>query len=146
MWNFFAYVLSDPIARPTVQVSASHSRLVTTKLTATPQPSTTTGPGWSLPSSVNPSVSPSPPASNANGPSVASAPAAPQLPHAGKVIQPQHRATTNSGSLKKDGSGKPVWGNVRGGVSSPDTRVQDDFPTAAEVANGTFHVQSVKTL
>lgn len=140
-------ILKKSIARPTAQPSASHSRLVTTKLTAAPQPSTTTGPGWSRPSSVNHSAASSPsPVANVNGPNSTALPAAPQLPHAGKIIQPQHRAAAltpaAAGSAKKEGSGKPVWGNVRSGVSPPDTRVQNDFPTAAEVANGEFLAQT----
>jgi hypothetical protein len=34
-----------------------------------------------------------------------------------------------------------VWGNVRSGVSPPNTRAQDDFPTAAEVASGVFNIK-----
>lgn len=118
---------------------------MTTKLTAAPQTSSTTGAGWSRPSSGNLSTapSPSPVAANANGlnKDLASTPGAPQLPHAGKVIQPQHRGTAQDnvgGSLKKDGSGKPVWGNLSSSASAAETRTQNDFPTAAEVAIGAF--------
>ena len=83
---------------------------------------------------------------NANGPSVAPIPAAPQLPHAGKVIQPQHRAAAPAPAAKKEGSGKPVWANVRSSGFPPDTRVQNDFPTAAEVANGESHANICEIL
>jgi hypothetical protein len=117
---------------------------VTTKLTATPQTSTT-GPGWSRPSSASPSIVPSPSSTpNANSSSQGPPPAAPQLPHAGKVIQPQPRAIASgsqSGSSRVDSSGsnKPVWGNVKAAASKWNSRVQNDFPTAAEVAQGMYH-------
>lgn len=70
---------------------------------------------------------------------------APQLPHAGKVIQPQPRA----GGTQKDlfggnsgggagGPGKPVWGGgvPKATVAKWDSKAQNDFPTAAEVAQG----------
>ena len=95
-----------------------------------------TGPGWSRPSSAAPSSSPV----SVNGPSAAPAPAAPQLPHAGKVIQPQHRA--HAPVLKSDTLGKPVWGNVRSEGLAPDATVHSDFPTAAEVAHGASHGQT----
>ncbi|KAA1468556.1 hypothetical protein DENSPDRAFT_474280 [Dentipellis sp. KUC8613] len=132
---------SSSAVKPTSQPTASHSRLVTTKLTASPQPSTTTGPGWSRPSSVAPSVAPSPGATSspANASTSTSAPhGPPQLPVAGKVIQPQPRgASAASPKDAPNGSIKPVWGNLKGSVGGAgvtDSRVQSDFPTAAEVA------------
>ncbi|KAI0322274.1 hypothetical protein OF83DRAFT_854838 [Amylostereum chailletii] len=134
--------------KPIPPTSALHSRLVTAKLTATSQSSTTTGPGWSRPSSVTPSAAVSPaPSSSASNPPPSTTPAPhgpPQLPHAGKVIQPQPRSSmslsysvTSKDNL--NGSSKPVWGNIKSnaGMSTrPDGTVQNDFPTAAEVAQG----------
>jgi serine/arginine repetitive matrix protein 2 len=138
-------------ARPTAQNSASHSRLVTTKLTATPQASTT-GPGWSRPSSATASVAPSPSSTpNANSSSQGPQPTAPQLPHVGKVIQPQPRAVASgsqSGGSRQDvsgGSNKPVWGNVKASTSKWNAKVQNEFPTAAEVAQG-LHSRNVTML
>lgn len=131
------------IARPAVQTATSHSRLVTAKLTATAQPSITTGPGWSRPGSAAPSHAstapspiPQPPHGAQPTPGVPpiSTSGAPALPHAGKVIQPQPRSVV----APKDGlpGGKaPVWGNVkRANEASLGT---NDFPTAAEVAQAT---------
>ncbi|KAG7450247.1 uncharacterized protein BT62DRAFT_1072351 [Guyanagaster necrorhizus] len=131
-------------ARPSVQSSYPHSRLVTAKLTAAPQPSTTTGPGWSRPSSVAPGLQPTPTpngiatqsssSSQPKGPAT-SAPGPPQLPHAGMVIQPQPRAATQISQTDGMTSGKSVWGNLRSSNSLPSgVRVQSEFPTAAEVA------------
>ncbi|KAL1738969.1 hypothetical protein HDZ31DRAFT_69429, partial [Schizophyllum fasciatum] len=131
---------ASTIARPAVQTATSHSRLVTAKLTATPQPSTTTGPGWSRPGSAAPSHASSAPSPNpqpphgaqpAPGAPAGGSSAAPALPHAGKVIQPQPRSAV----APKDGpaSGKaPVWGAVK--RPSEATFGVSDFPTAAEVA------------
>lgn len=133
------------IATPkqTPEVSSMHSRLVTAKLTSTPRPSTT-GPGWSRPSSAAPSPStPAPPSNAGKGLVPSSSAAAPQLPHAGKVIQPQPRTSVTGASatviVKETLSvtTRPAWGNIRTGqVTAPkaDARVQNDFPTAAEVA------------
>ncbi|KAJ3500314.1 hypothetical protein NLJ89_g9855 [Agrocybe chaxingu] len=131
----------SPAARPATQPTTSHSRLVTAKLTASPAVSSTAG--WSRPSSVAPS-----PATVTNSPSSTSPlptpstltlnTAAPQLPHAGKVIQPQPRAAAAPlGSLQKESSSKPVWGNIKPPSVvpiRPDIE-PSDFPTAAEVAN-----------
>ncbi|KAF9229562.1 hypothetical protein BS17DRAFT_28049 [Gyrodon lividus] len=133
----------SPAPRPAPQPSGSHSKLVTTKLTSTAQLSTTTGPGWSRPSSATPPVSTTP-SSSSNPPplqQLAPSPAAPQLPHFGKVIQPQpRRAIVSSSSLvKKDSSStKPAWGNAKSlSVNSfADNTARNDFPTAAEVAQG----------
>ncbi|KAK0208481.1 hypothetical protein DFS33DRAFT_1303853 [Desarmillaria ectypa] len=131
-------------ARPSVQSSYPHSRLVTAKLTAAPQPSTTTGPGWSRPSSVAPGLQPTTtpnvipaqvtsssqpkgPATSTHGPS--------QLPHAGMVIQPQPRAASQISQTDGMTSGKSAWGNLRSSTSLPSgVRAQSGFPTAAEVA------------
>ncbi|KAF5382894.1 hypothetical protein D9757_006294 [Collybiopsis confluens] len=144
-----------PGAKPTIQSSASssstlHPRLVTTKLTATAQLSPSPGPGWSRPSSVTPPVAnPSP--NGAPTPSQASAstslPAAPQLPHAGKVIQPQPRSFGLAQAVYRDGGhaaaaavgAKPAWGKTSipataASATRADPRTQSDFPTAAEVA------------
>ncbi|KAG1755030.1 uncharacterized protein EDB91DRAFT_1042587 [Suillus paluster] len=139
-------------ARPVAPPSSSHSRLVTTKLTAAPVLSTTTGSGWSRPSSATPPVSstpstssnappphPLPPAATA-APASVPIPAAPQLPVAGKVIQPQPRAiaSTSSATAKKDAASKPAWGHpkVVAPALFPDSAGPSDFPTAAEVAQG----------
>ncbi|KAM6497945.1 hypothetical protein JOM56_005893 [Amanita muscaria] len=151
------------VSRPPAQSSSPHSRLVTTKLTATAS-SPSSAPGWSRPSSTGPSAT----ATGANSPntqtpapsvpsnpppsSSAPAPAAPPLPHPGKVIQPvpqsastQQHAAVTTGPVKETGSNnsstlssKPVWGNLRRSSttsSRPDVTV-NDFPTAAEVALG----------
>lgn len=143
--NCFIFMI--PPARPQIQNSSSHSRLVTTKLTAAPNVSTTAA-GWSRPSSAAPSSA----ATGSNSPIgtsplpssavIASAPpAAPQLPHVGKVIQPQPRAalvqTTQAETITKV-SNKPVWGNVVSSVVPARLDITpNDFPTAAEVAKGT---------
>ncbi|KAG2156468.1 uncharacterized protein EDB93DRAFT_913624 [Suillus bovinus] len=136
--------------RPVAPPISTHSRLVTTKLTAAPVLSTTTGPGWSRPPSAAPPVS-STPSTSSNGPppqplphtaapAPVSIPAAPQLPVAGKVIQPQPRAivSTSSTTGKKDTPSKPAWGHpkVVAPVLLPDSAGPSDFPTAAEVAHG----------
>ncbi|KIM48390.1 hypothetical protein M413DRAFT_22895 [Hebeloma cylindrosporum] len=135
---------SSAAARPSIQPAPPYSRLVTTKLTASPAVASSTA-GWSRPSSVAPSpatVSSSPnstsplPTAPASQPSTTSAP---QLPHAGKVILPQPRSSVAPvSSLQKDsGSSKPVWGNVKIPTVvpiRPDIQ-PNDFPTAAEVAN-----------
>ncbi|KAH9982213.1 hypothetical protein BGW80DRAFT_1262208 [Lactifluus volemus] len=85
--------------------TTSHSRLVTTKLTKLPSSSTGTGPGWTRPSSTTPSLAPSPVSgvvSSAPPPAPAPLPhGPPQLPHAGKVIQPQPRGATQIPSTSK---------------------------------------------
>jgi serine/arginine repetitive matrix protein 2 len=130
--------------------TSSHSRLVTTKLTKLPSSSTSTGPGWTRPPSTTPSLAPSPVSggvSSASPPAPAPIPhGPPQLPHSGKVIQPQPRGALQIPSTPKpepiNGSGKPAWRNVKpGGTSSgagPPPGVQSEFPTAAEVAQGAF--------
>ncbi|KDQ54750.1 hypothetical protein JAAARDRAFT_37853 [Jaapia argillacea MUCL 33604] len=112
-----------------------HSRLVTAKLTAAPRPSSTTGPGWSRPSSSTPPAPPSPANPNPAAPiPTPASTAAPQLPHVGKVIQPQPRLVAPSKEAPP--TNKPVWGNVKpvASVPMPDITIQSDFPTAAEVA------------
>lgn len=130
-------------AKPVLQPAVSLSRLVTTKLTAVLPTSTLTGPGWSRPTSVTPvaSTSNSPPGGTPSG-SVSSAP---QLPHVGKVIQPQPRGSSVG---KKDGvaPNQPVWGRVKGSGNSLNTDVQNDFPTAAEVAQGMCFVSKYRHL
>jgi serine/arginine repetitive matrix protein 2 len=77
-------------------------------------------------------------------PVLASASGAPQPPHVGKIIQPQPRSAVAGpvpGGPQKDasasGSNKPVWGNLKvTAAPRPDLKVQSDFPTAAEVAQG----------
>ncbi|KZT19377.1 hypothetical protein NEOLEDRAFT_1183420 [Neolentinus lepideus HHB14362 ss-1] len=130
--------------RPTPEASNSHSRLVTAKLTSTPRPSSTTGPGWSRPSSVAPSPSTPAPPMNVNKPSTLPAnPTTPQFPVVGKVIQPQPRASVTGSSSTVlinetlSITTRPAWGNLKNGPAAslkPDVRVQSDFPTAAEVA------------
>ncbi|KAF9243884.1 hypothetical protein BU15DRAFT_71996 [Melanogaster broomeanus] len=132
-------------ARPTPQPSGSHSKLVAARLTSTAQLSTTTGPGWSRPSSAAPPVSTTPSNSSSAPPPqpLAPAPAVPQLPHAGKVIQPQPRrpmASSSSLVKKESSSTKPAWGNAKSlaVASFAGNAARDDFPTAAEVAQGKF--------
>ncbi|KAF8213410.1 hypothetical protein K438DRAFT_1803939 [Mycena galopus ATCC 62051] len=103
--------------RPQAQTAASHSRLVTTKLTAAPQSLSAPGSGWSRPS----------------GP-----------PHPASAIQPQSRpmpvrapgSRETAHSSGGGGVGRPVWGNAPRTQQQqrPDMTSQSDFPTAAEVA------------
>ncbi|EIW86424.1 hypothetical protein CONPUDRAFT_161177 [Coniophora puteana RWD-64-598 SS2] len=128
----------SPVPRPSATPLNLHSRLVTTKLTAAPSLSTTTGPGWSRPSSATPPASstqsaapnstgqPHPPA-----PGPSTGPAPPQLPHAGKVIQPQRS------SVPPKDSSKSAWSSTRPPVAPLSLiATSNDFPTAAEVAQG----------
>ncbi|KAF8272301.1 hypothetical protein EI94DRAFT_1796205 [Lactarius quietus] len=128
----------------------SHSRLVTTKLTKLPSSSAVPTTGWTRPSSTTPSLAPSPVSGTVPtaAPPLAPAPISyggpPQLPHVGKVIQPQPRGAVQAPLPPKpeasSGSSKPAWRNVRqGGNNSgvePPPEVQSEFPTAAEVAQG----------
>jgi serine/arginine repetitive matrix protein 2 len=126
--------------------ATSHSRLKLTKL----QPSSVgTSPGWTRPSSATPSLAPSPVSSSmSSAPPPAPAPAShgpPQLPHVGKVIQPQPRGVIQAPMSRSEftnGSSKPAWRNVKQGGSAPGSGpppgVQSEFPTAAEVAQGAF--------
>ncbi|KZT06357.1 uncharacterized protein LAESUDRAFT_192554 [Laetiporus sulphureus 93-53] len=130
--------------KPMAQTAPSHSRLVTTKLTASPQPSMTTGPGWSRPPSSVSSVAPTPSsATNPKPPPLLTSTtntSAPQPAPAGKVIQPQPRGASEmfATSVKKDGPSRPAWGNAKNAatVVSKLDAVASDFPTAAEVAQG----------
>lgn len=135
--------LNAAIARPTAPPIASHSRLVTAKLTANPISSTA---GWSRPASVASTANASP---NSTSPLPTSAitpnqgSAAPQLPHSGKVIQPQPKsvAQLSHSTLKDSGSGnKPVWGNPNPPSAAPVRYdiPSEDFPTAAEAVKGTM--------
>ncbi|KAF9073850.1 hypothetical protein BDP27DRAFT_1318265 [Rhodocollybia butyracea] len=104
-------------ARPAIPnfSSASHPRLVTTKLTATAQLSPSPGPGWSRPSSVTP------PAPNGTAPTPSATAPQPRLEsHAATASQP-----------------KPTWNPApTANATRADPRTQSDFPTAAEVAQG----------
>ena len=143
-WPSLTYCLAKSPPPPTT----SHPRLVT-KLTKLPSSSAGTSPGWTRPSSATPSLAPSPVSGGVSvAPPPAPAPAShgpPQLPHVGKVIQPQPRGAIQVPSTSKsesaNGSGKPVWRNVKQGGSTtgvgPPPGVQNEFPTAAE-AQGAF--------
>ncbi|KAF8641122.1 hypothetical protein AX17_000764 [Amanita inopinata Kibby_2008] len=147
-------------SRPPTQSTSPHPRLVTAKLTATtPSPSTVAG--WSRPSSTAPPTSaagansPSGPTPVPSAPAIAttasttSAPTAPQLPHAGKVIQPiprsalaQQQVALPTGVGRDGSSGgsanKPAWSNIKAppaSIARPNV-MTNDFPTAAEVAQG----------
>ncbi|KAH9853130.1 hypothetical protein C2E23DRAFT_894867 [Lenzites betulinus] len=127
--------------KPALQTTLSHPRLVTAKLTAASQPSTTTGPGWSRPSSAVPSTAPTPPgASSAKGSPAPNGTlgGVPLPPPVGKVIQPQPRSAQDAVPQRRDNGVKPVWGNVQGSPVNPVKldMAQSDFPTAAEVAQG----------
>ncbi|KAF9036491.1 hypothetical protein BDZ89DRAFT_1130128 [Hymenopellis radicata] len=126
---------TGPVARPALAPSAHSSRLVTAKLTATPQPSTTTGPGWSRPSSAAPSSSTANggPSQLQSGSHVKSS-GPPALPHVGKVIQPQARAAGQASHSDLLPPSKPAWAKV--GSARDEARAHSDFPTAAEVAQG----------
>ncbi|KAI0757262.1 hypothetical protein C8Q80DRAFT_1281926 [Daedaleopsis nitida] len=115
------------------QTTGAHSRLITAKLTATPQPSTT---GWSRPSSAVPSnvPTPLPMMSSKSTSSATSSSMAPLPPPVGKVFQPQPRSNQDVHLVRKDSATKPAWGNAKGGTFDSLDRVHADFPTAAEVA------------
>jgi len=140
------------IVRPTVQSTSSHSKLVTTKLTTGPAVLSTPA-GWSRSPSVAPS--PTPAANSPNSPSPLptspstqpSSTAAPQLSHVGKVIHPQPRtAVVQLNASKEVGGAKPVWGNIKQIAAVPIRPEIQDFPTAAEVANGTLSVPITRAL
>ncbi|KAG6832239.1 hypothetical protein H0H92_004204 [Tricholoma furcatifolium] len=124
---------SSPISQPAIKAGV-------------PAPSST-GAGWSRPSSAAPNNAPgahsphdsSPPLPASSLATTASPSGAPQLPHAGKVIQPQPRTATSIGNLSQKDTlvSKPVWGNPKPAATSRWTDVRDDFPTAAEVAKAT---------
>ncbi|GLB36413.1 putative mRNA processing [Lyophyllum shimeji] len=147
----------SPALRPQAQTSTSHSRLVTTKLTSISPASSASGAGWSRPSSAAPPVaagshspnnaSPPLPSSSLGTPSATAG--APQLPHAGKVIQPQPRSAAAQSALSsKDGPGagttRPAWGNIKSTVPPKRADVQNDFPTAAEVAQVASSLRTAK--
>lgn len=114
--------------------TSSHSRLVTTKLTANPSPASTSNQGWSRPSSVTPTA-PSPSGSaGASLPHAAVGSAAPQLPHVGKIIQPQPRPGSTIGPPKD--SSKLVWGSRAqpNSLANRASSLLQEFPTAAEAA------------
>lgn len=132
------------LARPPIQSTSSHSRLVAAKLTANPAVSSSPG-GWSRPSSVAPSpgTATGSPISTSPLPSVAVAhptSSAPQLPHAGKVIQPQPRAqlVQSQSTPKESAPVKPVWGNIKPSTGVRPDIASSDFPTAAEVAHNSM--------
>jgi serine/arginine repetitive matrix protein 2 len=143
--------LTSGLAKSPPPLATSHPRLVT-KLTKLPSSSAGTSPGWTRPSSTTPSLAPSPVSGGVSvGPPPAPAPAPashgpPQLPHVGKVIQPQPRGAIQTPSTPKpesaNGSSKPAWRNVKQGGNitgvGPPPGVQSEFPTAAEVALGAF--------
>jgi serine/arginine repetitive matrix protein 2 len=140
--------LTSDLAKSPPPTATSHPRLVT-KLTKLPASSAGTSSGWTRPSSTTPSLAPSP---VSGGVPVASPPAPapashgpPQLPHVGKVIQPQPRGAIQTPSTSKsesaNGSSKLAWRNVKPGGSTPGVGpppgVHSEFPTAAE-AQGAF--------
>src|SRR6266852_1058817 len=96
--------LTSGLAKSPPPPTTSHPRLVT-KLTKLPSSSAGTSPGWTRPSSTAPSLAPSP---VSGGVSVAPPPAPapvshgpPQLPHVGKVIQPQPRGAIQTPPTSK---------------------------------------------
>lgn len=114
---FTIYLLArTPTQTP---ASQSHSKLVTAKLTAPATSSATQG--WSRPASTAAPSSSSPPPNPA--PPVTSQ----------KSLHPQQRPP----NAHKDPS-KPAWGSLKS--TSSNTRIPSaaDFPTAAEVAQGSF--------
>ncbi|KAG6910602.1 hypothetical protein DXG01_009553 [Tephrocybe rancida] len=146
---------SSALTRPQTQSTASHSRLVTTKLTSTSPASSASGAGWSRPSSVAPqnatgTHSPnnsSPPLPTTSLTTTPSTTGAPQLPHAGKVIQPQPRAVSalpGLGHRDTIAPTKPVWGNLKSGATPKAPDVRNDFPTAAEVAQVASSLRAAK--
>ncbi|KAH0590389.1 hypothetical protein H2248_000544 [Termitomyces sp. 'cryptogamus'] len=142
-------------ARPQTQPTVTHSRLVTAKLTSTSPASSTSGAGWSRSPSVAPQNATGTHTPNQSSPPLpttslganTSMTGAPQLPHVSKVIQPQPRvASALPGISQKDSSGlaKPVWGNVKSAAVAQRLDVRNDFPTAAEVAQGASSLRTTK--
>ncbi|KAF7339937.1 hypothetical protein MVEN_01911300 [Mycena venus] len=135
-----------PVSRPQTQTATSHSRLVTTKLTAAPQSLSAPGSGWSRPSSATPPATTATTNINGAAPTTpgdsASSSSGPQHSHAASVIQPQPRSMPMRGAGSREnahsagGVGKPVWGTTPKAHQQqrPDMTSQSDFPTAAEVA------------
>ncbi|KAJ7783422.1 hypothetical protein DFH07DRAFT_908018, partial [Mycena maculata] len=121
------------ISRPQTQATASHSRLVTTKLTATPQTLSPAGPGWSRPSSVTPPASTTAPVDGAAAPTTPAS-GDPSTSTSGPPAQPRSTPARGTGMRESVRDGKPVWGNTRAQQQRPDMTSQSDFPTAAEVA------------
>ncbi|KAJ7655143.1 hypothetical protein DFH06DRAFT_1474198 [Mycena polygramma] len=142
--NSAASKTGGPVSRPQTQTAPSHSRLVTTKLTAAPQSLSAPGTGWSRPSSATPPAA----SATANGAAAPTTPGSgdpsssasgPQHPHPSSLAQPQSRPMPSRGLGSRDpgggsGAGKPVWGSARSQQQRPDMTSQSDFPTAAEVA------------
>ncbi|KAJ7275367.1 hypothetical protein B0H12DRAFT_1319136 [Mycena haematopus] len=132
------------VSRPQSQTPTSHSRLVTTKLTAAPQSLSAPGSGWPRPSSSTPPATaittngPAPTPSGSGDPSPSSS--GPQHSHGASAMQTQARPmpVRSAGSRESAGGGvgKPVWGNAPRShpQQRPDMTSQSDFPTAAEVA------------
>ncbi|KIY51370.1 hypothetical protein FISHEDRAFT_70998 [Fistulina hepatica ATCC 64428] len=113
------------VSRSQVQTTASHSRLVTAKLTALPQ--STTGQGWSRPpSNANTPLPQTPIATTPSG-------GPPALPHPGKIIHPQPRGAVPRDSRNVSPVKQAAWGKVQTSGSTPPFTA-NDFPTAAEVA------------
>ncbi len=130
------------VEKPATPTTVTHSRLVTAKLTTDIQRSSTTGPGWSRPSSASSSAAPTPSATIIGPkalPTPSSSSAAPQLPVAGKVIQPQPRGAVEAAPLsRKDSAGKTAWGATKPAsvVQLTPDGASEEFPTAAEAAQG----------
>lgn len=135
--------------KPVLQTAPSHSKLVTTKLTADTPRSSTTGPGWSRPSSTSSSIAAAPAASAGAKPTptatAATSHGIPLPAPVGKVIQPQPRAADSPAVLRRDGINKPAWRSTPTTVAyAPNVDgVQDEFPTAAEVAQGSSQIREV---
>ncbi|KZT43937.1 hypothetical protein SISSUDRAFT_513184 [Sistotremastrum suecicum HHB10207 ss-3] len=121
---------SSAVARPTPQIAPTPSRLVTAKLTGAPLSQSSTA-GWSRPAASTPS-----PISHAAGPlpGVSQPSTSSQTTLSGSS---QSRVAT-SGSTVASGrlrSGSPAWVHLNS-VKSTDSKVSNNFPTAAEAATG----------
>ncbi|KAG6837034.1 hypothetical protein H0H93_015897 [Arthromyces matolae] len=147
--------VGGPALRSPTQTLPSHSRLVTAKLTSNSPASSTSGAGWSRSSSVAPPNVTGTHSPNNSSPPLPTATLAlnsttlgtPQLPHVGKVIQPQPRSASsfqNVSSKDSSGPAKPVWGKIKSPATPYGFSVQNDFPTAAEVAQGASSVKAQK--
>ena len=120
----------DFLVRPGFQSTLSHSRLVTTKLTAS-SPAATPTPGWSRPNSAAPSA-PSQTAQSGTMNSSSQAQARSSNRNALNLSQAGSIAKSDGGSR----SLRPVWRNLPGGART-NSGAQQEFPTAAEAAKGT---------
>ena len=142
-----------PLARSPSTDRPASSRLVTTKLTAVSQPSTSSTSGW-LRSTPGHSATPTPPPSSPQPPNNEAGTAPPVAPSfqqslkrrtGGEPSAPNGTMASASTSSAQQQNMKPVWGKVPPppiggdmGHATVGKEIQNDFPTAAEAAHGMY--------